>query len=66
MCDTNQIIMEFVSNNWLGIGVALVILQAIAREFRYNWLGKVYRILAGAMKFIRPSTNLESPTQIQK
>ena len=54
----NELIMDWIGNNFLAIGVLLIVFHETAKQFNWVWLNKVYLILNGCMKFIRPGSEL--------
>lgn len=54
----DKYVKPFIDGNWLSIGILLYLLRSVAREFAIEPVRKVYACLAGAWKFVRPSSDV--------
>jgi len=56
MINLDNYVKSFIDNNWLAMGIFLILLRSAARQFALSWLRKVYLVLNNALEFIRPSS----------
>ena len=50
-------VKEFIDGNWLSIGIFLIMLKSVSKQFSIKTLMKVYMVFNNALEFIRPSSH---------
>jgi len=50
-------VKEFIDGNWLAIGIFLILLKSISKQFSIEILMKIYMVFNNALEFIRPSSH---------
>jgi hypothetical protein len=56
MFSADNYVKAFIDGNWLSMGIALIILKSVSKQFGSNLLLKFYMVFNSALEFIRPST----------
>jgi len=56
MISFDAYVKPFIDGNWLTIGIFLILMRSIARQFGVPLLRKIYLVLNNALEFIRPSS----------
>jgi len=50
-------VKEFIDQNWLAMGIFLIMLKSISKQFKVKWMMKIYMVFNNALEFIRPSSH---------
>jgi hypothetical protein len=50
-------VKEFIDGNWLAMGIFLIMLKSVSRQFKIKNLMKIYMVFNNALEFIRPSSH---------
>jgi len=57
MISLDILVKEFIDGNWLTMGIFLIFLKSISKQFNIKNLMKVYMVFNNALEFIRPSSH---------
>ena len=50
-------VKEFIDGNWLAMGIFLIMLKSVSKQFSVKTLMKIYMVFNNALEFIRPSSH---------
>ena len=66
MFELNDYVDKFIGGNWLAILVFLTLLKGIARQFKNEWVHKLYMVLQDCYKIVRPGSAIEEKPNVPK